>query len=175
MWYDVRVSEKKTKKLRVGWFNFTCCEDSTIVFTEVLNDHWKEWRKIIDFVHARVLQAKNTEGELDVAFIEGAVSSEDQKKRVEEIRKQSTWVVAVGACAVSGMPSSQRNQFDEKTMKEIDFITERFHHLKNVLSVKDVVKVDAELPGCPMDPKQFVEVVNKAVAHFEVTLPQEEK
>ena len=64
-----------TKKLQVGWFTFTCCEDSTIVFTEVLNDYWQEWRKRIDFVHARILQAKNTEGALDVAFVEGAISS----------------------------------------------------------------------------------------------------
>jgi coenzyme F420-reducing hydrogenase gamma subunit len=167
------MSDKEIKKLRVGWFTFTCCEDSTIVFTEVLNDHWKEWRKLIDFVHARVLQKKNAEGELDVAFIEGAISSEEQKKRVEEIRKKSTWVVAVGACAVSGMPSSQRNQFDEGTLKEIHFIMERFHHLEKVLSVKEVVKVDAELPGCPMDPKQFVETVNKALAHFGVVPAQE--
>jgi sulfhydrogenase subunit delta len=169
------MSEKEIKKLKVGWFVFTCCEDSTIVFTEILNDHWKEWRKVIDFVHARVLQAKNTESEMDVAFVEGAISSEEQKKSLEGIRKRSTWVVAVGSCAVNGMPSAQRNQFDAETAKEIDFIMERFHHLKEVLSVKDVVKVDAELPGCPMDPKQFVEVVNKAVAHFEIGPVKEEK
>lgn len=157
-----------TKKLRVGWFTFTCCEDSTIVFTEVLNDHWQEWRRRIDFVHARILQTKNTEGALDVAFIEGAISSEEQKKRLEKIRSQATWLVAVGACAVVGMPSAQRNKFDEKTKQEIGFILERFHHLDHVLSVKEVVKVDAELPGCPMDPKQFVAVVNKALQHFAI-------
>jgi hypothetical protein len=26
------------KRLVVGWFSFTCCEDSTILFTELLND-----------------------------------------------------------------------------------------------------------------------------------------
>ena len=64
-------AEPKQKKLRVGWFTFTCCEDSTIVFTEVLNDHWQEWRRLIDFRHARVLQTKNVLDELDVAFVEG--------------------------------------------------------------------------------------------------------
>lgn len=161
-----QMREPLTKKLQVGWFTFTCCEDSTIVFTEVLNDHWQEWRRQIDFVHARILQTKNTEGELDVAFIEGAISSEEQKQRLEKIRSQATWLVAVGACAVVGMPSAQRNKFDEKTKQEIGFILERFHHLDSVLSVKEVVKVDAELPGCPMDPKQFVAVVNKALKHF---------
>lgn len=164
----VPMSEETAKKLRVGWFTFTCCEDSTIVFTEVLNDYWQEWRKRIDFVHARILQTKNTEAEMDVAFVEGAISSAEQKQRLEKIRKQSKWVVAVGACAVVGMPSAQRNNFDEKTKQEIGFILARFHHLDKVLSVKEVVKVDAELPGCPMDPKQFVAVVNKALKHFTI-------
>jgi hypothetical protein len=26
-------------RLVVGWFSFTCCEDSTILLTELLNDH----------------------------------------------------------------------------------------------------------------------------------------
>ncbi len=154
--------------MRVGWFTFTCCEDSTVVFTEVLNDHWQEWRKLIDFRHARVLQAKNVLDEMDVAFVEGAISSQEQRDRLDQIRQKAKWLVAVGACAVSGMPSAQRNMFDEKTKQEIQFILDRFHHLEKVLSVKEVVKVDAELPGCPMDPKQFVEVVNKALQEFKV-------
>lgn len=155
-----------SKKLRVGWFTFTCCEDSTIVFTEVLNDHWQEWRKLIDFRHARVLQTKNVLDELDVAFIEGAVSSEEQKKRVEEIRARSDMVVAVGACAVIGMPAGQRNTFDKKTKQEISFIMDRFHHLDKVQPLKEVIKVDADLPGCPMDPDKFAELVNAALKKY---------
>ena len=35
------------KKLKIGWFSFTCCEDSTIMFTEMLNDNFFEWKKIM--------------------------------------------------------------------------------------------------------------------------------
>ena len=123
---------------------------------------------MLDFRHARVLQAKNILDEMDVAFVEGAISSQEQKDKLEQIRQKATWLVAVGACAVSGMPSAQRNMFDAKMKEEIQFILDRFHHLDKVLSVKDVVKVDVELPGCPMDPKQFVEVVSKALREFSV-------
>jgi hypothetical protein len=37
------------KRLVVGWFSFTCCEDSTILFTELLNDHFDDWKKVIEF------------------------------------------------------------------------------------------------------------------------------
>ena len=156
------------KKLRVGWFTFTCCEDSTVIFTEVLNDHWQEWRKLIDFRHARVLQAKNAMDELDVAFVEGAMSSEEQVKRLKEIREKSKVLVAVGACAVQGIPAGQRNNFDEEKQKEIQFILDRFHHLDKVQSLKEVVKVDADLPGCPMNGDSFVKVVEGALRDFKI-------
>ena len=154
------------KRLRVGWFTFTCCEDSTVIFTEVLNDHWQEWRKLIDFQHARVLKARNVLSGLDVAFVEGAISSEDQASKLREIRMKSQVLVAVGACAVIGMPSAQRNDFDAEMMKEIGYILDRFHHLDKVQSLSDVVNVDADLPGCPMSADAFVEVVNGALEKF---------
>ena len=61
------------KKLRIGWFTFTCCEDSTIMFTELLNTHWEEWNPKLEFVHAKTLQAHNEMREMDVAFVEGAI------------------------------------------------------------------------------------------------------
>ncbi|MCR4263324.1 MAG: hypothetical protein NUV98_01220, partial [Candidatus Roizmanbacteria bacterium] len=62
-------------KLRVGWFSFTCCEDSTILFTELLNTHWDEWKEKIEFVNARVLKTNRELKDLDISFVEGAISS----------------------------------------------------------------------------------------------------
>ena len=90
------------KKLVIGWFSFTCCEDSTIVLTELLNDHLDEWKKVIEFKHMRVLKTKNDMSNLDVAFIEGAASSEKQEEEMKKIRENAKYVVAIGACACTG-------------------------------------------------------------------------
>ncbi len=65
------------KKIKLGWFSFTCCEDSTIIFTELLNSHYREWLKKIEFVHARILRKDESEEikDMDIAFVEGAISS----------------------------------------------------------------------------------------------------
>src|SRR5215217_6332615 len=97
------------EKLVIGWFSFTCCEDSTILFTELLNDHLDEWKKVIEFRHIRALKTRNSLAGLDVAFIEGAISSESQAEEVREIRENSQYVVAIGACACTGKPSTSRN------------------------------------------------------------------
>lgn len=157
---------KPKNKLRVGWFSFTCCEDSTIVFTELMNERWQNWKKLIDFRYARVLKTKNILDEMDVAFVEGAISSPEQAKKLKEIRSLSKMLVAIGSCAVTGLPSSQRNQFDEKTRQEIEFIIARFNHLEQVQPLKEFVKVDAEVPGCPMDPDKFLNILNSCLAGF---------
>lgn len=161
--------KRNSGKLKIGWFSFSCCEDNTIVFTELMNENWQEWKKIFDFRHARVLQKNNVLEELDIAFIEGAIASEKQAEKIKEIRAKSKKLVAVGACAIQGMPAGQRNFFEENQKAEIEALIARFRALPKVLKVSEVVKVDAEIPGCPMDPKTFLEAVNKLVEEIKST------
>ncbi len=160
------MDNSSSKKLRIGWFSFTCCEDSTILFTELMNEHWQEWVKVLDVRHAKVLQSDNVLDELDVAFVEGAISAPDQEEKLKEIRSKSKKLVAIGACAVTGMPSAQRNEFPEEVREEIDFLIERFHYGEKVKRLDEVVEVDAKVPGCPMNEKKFLEVLEQALKEF---------
>ena len=152
-----------TNKLRIGWFSFTCCEDSTIIFTELLNKHYKDWFKKIEFVHARILMKKNTKEikEMDVAFIEGAISSDGQEEKLKKIREKAKILVAIGSCAVNGSPSNQRNFFNQANIDEIRPILDKFKYKEKVLKVSEVVKVDESVPGCPMNEVLFLKLMNK--------------
>ena len=157
------------KKLRVGWFSFSCCEDSTILFTELLNDHYKEWKKRIEFKYFLPLQKKEDLSEMDVAFIEGAVTAKSQEEKVKQIRTLAKKVVAIGACAVVGMPSSQRNIFDDKARAEIQQILIRFAYADKVRKISDVIQVDALVPGCPMDENIFLKILNDCFTEFGIS------
>lgn len=156
------------KKLRIGWFTFSCCEDSTIIFTELMNDHWQEWKKLLDIRHARVLQTNNVLDELDVAFIEGALATQSHIDKAKEIRAKSKKVVAIGACAAMGLPSAQRNQFDEKRLEEIQPLLARFSHLPKVLKLSDAITVDVTVPGCPMDGNTFLKALDGLLKEFKI-------
>jgi NAD(P)H-flavin reductase len=163
--------QKKTvpsKKLKIGWFSFSCCEDSTIVFTELLNDHFFEWAKYMDFQHVRILKKNNKLEGLDVAFVEGAIASKSDEKRLKEIRKNCKKLVAIGSCASNGMPSAQRNAFDPKRKHEIEFIIKRFHLTKKVYKLADVVKVDDSVPGCPMNEQAFLNMLENCLKEFKI-------
>ena len=155
------------KKLVVGWFSFTCCEDSTILLTELLNKNLDTWKKLVEFRYLRALKSTNNIKDLDVAFIEGAISSEKQATEVKNIRNNAKYVVAIGACACTGLPSATRNSFTD------DMITERirgymstFDYNKKVQKLAEVIKVDDEVGGCPMNVTTFTEVLTKYLKLF---------
>src|SRR3989338_6511278 len=149
------------RKLKIGWFSFTCCEDSTIIFTELLNTYWKNWKNRIDFVHAKVLKkSPDIIPEMDIAFVEGAITGDKQEQRLKEIRQKAKKILAIGSCAVVGSPSNQRNFFTRIQLKEIKPILERFKYKERVLKLSDVIKVDEVVPGCPMDEKIFLKIIN---------------
>lgn len=152
-------------KKRIGWFSFTCCEDSTIIFTELLNTHYKEWLQKIDFVHAKILRRDEYPEiqPMDVAFIEGAISSDTQEEKLKKIREKAKILVAIGSCAVTGAPSNQRNLFSPENIAEIKEILDRFKYKEKVLKVSDVVKVDDIVPGCPMNEAIFLSIFNKYI------------
>lgn len=152
-------------KIKIGWFSFTCSEDSTIIFIELLNTHYKEWFKEIEFVHARALR-KDQDKEIqlmDIAFVEGAISSDKQEEKLKQIRQKAKILIAVGSCAVLGSPSNQRNFFDPRSLGEIKPILEKFKYKEKVLKVSDVVKVDELIPGCPMNENKFLKIIDRYI------------
>jgi coenzyme F420-reducing hydrogenase gamma subunit len=160
------IETSNQEKIKIGWFTFSCCEDNLVVMTEVMNDHWQEWKKLFDFRHVRVLKSQNILDELDIAFIEGALASPDHEAKVKDIRARSKKLVAVGSCAVVGLPAGQRNYFTPEQKESIDFLVTRFGALASVKKVSEVVKVDVEITGCPMSPEGFLEKVNGLVAEL---------
>ena len=157
------------KKLAVSWITFACCEDSSIIFVEMLNQHFFEWKEKLDFRYCKMLKSKNNDFEgSDVTFVEGAIATVQDEEKLKEVRAKSKRIVAIGSCACTGLPSAQRNSFDESTKREIMMIVERFGHLEKVHPVKDIVKVDYIVPGCPMDEKIFLDVLGKCLAEFGV-------
>lgn len=156
------------KKLRVGWFTFTCCEDSTIVFTELMNTRWKSWKRTIDFVHAKIIQNTNKWEPMDVAFVEGAIVSTEQEEKLKKIRGLATKLIAIGSCACTALPSGQRNRFDAPTKEEIASLLLRFKQAERVKFLRQVVRVDDEVNGCPMNEKPFLDLLDKYLVEFGV-------
>jgi sulfhydrogenase subunit delta len=164
------VKSPQQKKLAIGWFSFTCCEDSTILLTELLNKNFDAWIKLVDIKYMRALKSKNSMEEgLDVAFIEGAASAETQEKEIKEIRAKAKYVVAIGSCACTGLPSASRNQFTSDDINEkIQWYMKTFNYGQKVKKLDEVIKIDDYVMGCPMNVQTFTNVLNKYLKLFKI-------
>jgi coenzyme F420-reducing hydrogenase gamma subunit len=99
--------------------------------------------------------------DFDISLIEGVISTEKDKKAIEEIRANSKIVICMGTCAITGLPSGQRNNFSEELTKEIQDDLDKYDYLPKSLSIKEAIKTDDEIQGCPIDEKKFIEVFEK--------------
>ena len=156
------------KKLVIGWFTFTCSEDNTIIFVELLNQHYFEWKELIEFRHCKVLKSLNDMGPFDVAFVEGAISTKKEEEELLKLRKISKKLVAVGSCACTGMPAGQRNSFTPDQLEKLKSFLETHQLRAKIVPLSSVVKVDDSLPGCPMIPNQFLALIDRYLSEFGV-------
>jgi len=155
-------------KLKVGLFSFTSDEGCSMIFLELMNNHFSDWEKSIDFKYFRLLKSKNELKNIDVAFVEGAISTFKEEAKLKKIRKNSKKLVAIGSCATNGSPSNQRNFFSDDTKNEIRFVLDNFGHRDKVSPLNEIVKVDDYVPGCPMEEEKFLEVLDKYLKEFKV-------
>src|SRR3989339_779526 len=79
----------------------------------------------------------------------------------KKIRENSKTLIAMGACAMTGQPSGQRNLFSADQLAEAKDTLNSFPFLPKALSIKEAVKVDDEIIGCPINEGKFIEVFEK--------------
>lgn len=147
------------RKLKIGFFSFTCCEGCVTVFATLLPDHYDEWKDLIDIKDCKLLRSRPSYKKLDIAFVEGAISTDAEVKKLKEIRRKSNILVALGSGAITGQPSSYRNFFSAKLKKKIKDKVK--YQREKVQPISDFVKVDDKVPGCPIVKEQFIKVLNK--------------
>lgn len=157
------------RKLKAGFFSFTGDEGCMIVLLELISDRFAELGEKMEIAYWRILGRGNwRKEEFDVAVIEGAISNDKEAEALREIRKRSKKLIAVGSCAINGSPSNYRNFFDERRLGEIEGILRRFKYREKVQPLKDFVKVDDEVPGCPVLEEPFLKVMEKYSKEFGV-------
>lgn len=148
-------------KPKVAFFDFTSCEGCQLTVVDSLQTH-PELLDVVEIVQFR--EAMTEKGEdYAVAFVEGSISRASDEPRLKRIREQAAVLVALGACAHLGGVNSIRNaQPLEDVRRYVYGDKAEWYETYPARPLSAVVKVDAVIPGCPIDRNEFLEVV-KAV------------
>jgi len=148
-------------KKRVGVFSLTCDEGCSIFLTEIFNHKLIPWLEKIELVYFLSVKDKTDIANLDIALVEGVVTSEHDKAEIEKIRANTKILIAMGSCAITALPSGQRNTFTEEQKENIREHLAIYNFLPKALSLKEAVPVDDEIPGCPISEEMFVKIFEK--------------
>ena len=155
-------------KKRIGIFSFTCCEGCTVVFIEALNKKFDEWIKQINFTNFRALKTSKKILTMDIALVEGAISTESEVKKLKQIREKSKILIALGSGAANGYPSNQRNKFTKKNQQKIQHLIDKMHQNKTIEPLKTYVKVDDIIDGCPIEEFVLIEKIGSYLKKWKI-------
>jgi NAD-reducing hydrogenase small subunit len=125
-----------------------------------------------DLLYGPLVDAQEFPPDIDVTLVEGAVSSHEDLEKIRLVRRNTSILVALGDCAVTGNVPAMRNPFSVKSILERAYIegadvnkgipTEGVPALnKKATPLHDVVKVDVHVPGCPPSAKTILFVVTE--------------
>ena len=147
-------------KPRIGIFGLSGCWGEQIVILNCENE-------LLDIVGAVDLvdflggsSANDTEGPLDVAFVEGSVGSLHDERALRRIRERARLLVACGTCAcfggVAALDTGRPRQADVETVYGKAGLA---YDTRPHRPLSELVKVDLAIPGCPMEKEDFLRAV----------------
>jgi len=114
----------------------------------------------VDLVFSPLVDVKEFPAEVDITLVEGAISSEEDLERIRHIRKNTSLLVALTDCAVTGNVPSMRNVFPVSEVLDCAYkqnatLSQQIPTqvvpklLRKVVPVHEAVTVDVHIPGCP--------------------------
>ncbi len=150
-----------SKKVKVAFFDFTSCEGCQIEVTNLGEPVFMGLLDHIEVVEFREAMSEQTKEQIDVSFIEGSFSREADRKRLEDIRKRSSVVIAYGSCAtIGGINALKNHQNDYK--QAVYGKDAEMPHLDSAKAkpISEAIKVDYNITGCPIDKNEFARIVS---------------
>ena len=157
------------QKVKIGVFDFTCCEGCQLQLANK-EDSLVDFLSLVEVINFREVSSARGQ-DYDIALIEGSISREDEVERLKEIRAKAKVLVALGTCACYGGVNSLKNSYPlDDVVKEV--YADRKVETMPVKRVSEVVKVDLEIPGCPVSKSEVENIVVNIVTSSQINLPK---
>jgi coenzyme F420-reducing hydrogenase gamma subunit len=161
----------KRKKLKLAVWKFASCDGCQLSLLDCEDELLRVAgeMEISNFMEA---SSKVIQGPYDLSLVEGSITTPADAERIQKVRRQSRFLVTIGACATAGGIQALRNFKDVKEFMAIVYARpEYISTLEKSTPISSHVPVDFELRGCPINKKQLLEVISAFLNHKRPNIP----
>jgi sulfhydrogenase subunit delta len=145
---------------KIGIFGLTSCAGDQLL---ILNceDQLLALANAVDIRDWEMAKSRNDEScDLDIALVEGSVAQVRDIETLKKIRKRSKILVALGTCAVwGGIPAMKNDVPRDVMLQEVYGDDVNFIDSKAAQPLSSFIKVDYNLPGCPIEKSEFLQMM----------------
>ncbi len=150
---------------KIAVHKFSSCDGCQLAFLNAGEDLLR-LAQLVDIRHFLEAGMADEFAEVDIAFVEGSVSTTEELTRIQRVRANSRFVVAIGACATAGGLQALRNlDGSNRDWKHAVYASPGFiHTLDHAEPASAHIKVDFELWGCPVNGRQVLATVQQLLS-----------
>ena len=144
---------------KLAVFKFSSCDGCQLALLN-LEDELLSLAGEVEIAYFLEARSQILPGPYDVTLVEGSITTAEDEKRIQEVRKDSKYLITIGACATAGGIQALRNWQDVGEFTRAVYATPAYiHTLEQSTPISSHVPVDFEVSGCPINKMQILEVL----------------
>ena len=140
-----------------------------------MEDHLLDVLGLFELSYWQLASSGHMPEEYDVAVIEGAVTTAEHVETLRKARETAGVVIEIGSCAITGGIPALAGVTDYESHYGVVYGDGAAvaRGRQKPLPVSAVIDIDYHVPGCPIDPAEFVTVLARAIGGLKDALPED--
>ena len=144
---------------RLAVFKFASCDGCQLSLLS-LEDELLAVSERLEIAYFLEVSSRMEGGPYDVGLVEGSITTNEDRARIQQVRRDCRYLVTIGACATAGGIQALRNWGDSaEFLRAVYARPEYIDTLATSTPIAEHVAVDFELRGCPINKQQLLEVL----------------